>query len=147
MVDDEASGVTQAVRTETRTVTVAGHNQEVGALRDCADDFALHLAPTMNKLRMLPCEPRRRGFQDLRGLLVLDLLKSADRPVRPKSPTEQSSGCSFGDLADIGGRDVEERDPRVGGKDLGCGVEAPLPCPLDQPDDGPHRVQSSHQSQ
>jgi hypothetical protein len=30
---------------------------------------------------------------------------------------------------------------------LGGGVEAPLPCPLDQPNNGPHRSQSSHQSQ
>jgi hypothetical protein len=30
---------------------------------------------------------------------------------------------------------------------VGGGVEAPLPCALDQPDDDPHRVQSSHQSQ
>ena len=147
MVDDEASGVAQAVRTETRTVTVAGHNQEIDAVGDCSDNFALHPAPKMNKLRVLPSEPRCRGLQDLQGLLVRDLLKTADRPVRAKSPTEQSGGCRFGDLADIGGRDMEESDLRVGGKDLGGGVEAPLPCPLDQPDDGPHRVQSSHQSQ
>ena len=147
MVDDEASGVAQAVWTETRTVTVAGHNQEVDAVGDCSDDFALHPAPKMNKLSVLPSEPRCRGLQDLQGLLVRDLFKTADRPVRPKAPTEQSGGCSFGDLAHIGGRDVEESDPRVGGKDLGGGVEAPLPCPLDQPNDDPHRVQSSHQSQ
>ena len=147
VVDDEASGVAQAVRTETRTVTVAGHNQEVDVVGDCSDNFALHPAPKMNKLRVLPSEPRCRGFQDLQGLLVRDLLKTADRPVRPESPTEQSGGCRFSDLADIGGRDVEERDLRVGGNDVGGGVEAPLPCALDQPDDDPHRVQSSHQSQ
>jgi hypothetical protein len=127
------------VRTETRTVTVAGHNQEVDAVGDCFDNFALHPAPKMNKLRVLPSEPRCRGLQDLQGLLVRDLLKTADRPVRPKSPTEQSGGCRFGDLADIGGRDVQERDPRVGGNELDCCVEAPLPCSLDQPDDDPHR--------
>lgn len=61
MVDDEASGVAQAVRTKTRTVTVAGHNQEVDALGDCANNFALNPSPTMNKLRALPSEPRCRG--------------------------------------------------------------------------------------
>ena len=77
VVDDEASGVAQAVRTETRTVTVAGHNQKVDALGDCADDFALDPSPTMEKLRVLPSEPRCRGFQDLQGLLVRDLLETA----------------------------------------------------------------------
>ena len=52
----------QAVRTETRTVTVAGHNQEVDALDDCADNFALHSSPKMKKLGVLPSEPRCRGF-------------------------------------------------------------------------------------
>jgi len=147
VVDYEASGVAQAVRTETRTVTVAGHNQEVDALGDRGDNFALNPSPTMNKLRVLPFEQRCRGLQDLRGFLIRNLLKTADRPSRPKSPTEQSGGCGFGDLAHIGGRDMEESDPRVGGKDLGGSVEASLPRPLDQPDDGPHRLQSSHQSQ
>jgi hypothetical protein len=41
VVDDEASGVSQAVRTETRTVTVAGHNQKVDAVGDCSEHFAL----------------------------------------------------------------------------------------------------------
>jgi hypothetical protein len=139
--------VAQAVRTETRTVTVAGHNQEVDALGDCADDFALNPSPKMNKLRVLPSEPPSRGFQDLQGLLVRDFFETADRSVHAKSPTEQSGGCGFGDLTGIGGRDMEESDPRVRGKDLGGSVEAPLPCPLDQPNNGPHRAQSSHQSQ
>ena len=138
MVDDETSGVAQAVRTETRTVTVASHNQEVDALGDCADNFAFDPSPKMKKLSVVPSELRCRGFQDLQGLLVRDLLKTADRPVRPKSPTEQSGGCPFGDLADIRRRDVEERDARVGGNDPNGGIEAPLPCALDQPDDNPH---------
>jgi hypothetical protein len=129
VVDDEASGVAQAVWTETRTVTVAGHNQEVDAVGDCSDDFALHPAPKMNKLSVLPSEPRCRGLQDLQGLLVRDLFETADRPVRPKAPTEQSGGCSFGDLAHIGGRDVEESDPRVGGKDLGGGTGGTVTTP------------------
>jgi hypothetical protein len=62
VVDYEASGVAQAVRTETGTVTVAGHNQEVDALGDCGDNFALNPSPTMNKLGILPFEPRCRGF-------------------------------------------------------------------------------------
>ena len=147
VVDDEASGVAQAARTETRTVTVAGHNQKVDAFGDCADDFALNPSPTMKELRVLPSEPRCCGFQDLQGHLVRDLFETGCGRVPPESPTEQSGGCRFGDLADIGGRDVEERDLRVGGNDVGGGVEAPLPCALDQPDDDPHRVQSSHQSQ
>jgi len=138
VIDDEASGVAQTVRTETRTIAIARHNQEVYPIGDCADDLALYPSPTMNKLRILPSEPLCRGLQDLRGLLVRDLLEMAGGPVRPRSPTEQSRGCGFCDLADVGGRDVEERDLRVAGEDLGCGVEAPLPCPLDQPDDRPH---------
>ena len=98
MVDDEASGVAQAVRTETRTVTVVGHNQEVNALGDCSDDFALNPSPTMNKLSVLPSEPRCRGFQDLQGLLVRDLLEMADGPVRakarPSSPAVAASVTS-----------------------------------------------------
>jgi len=62
VVDDEASGVAQAVRTETRTVTVAGHNQEIDALGGCADNFALNPSPAMNKLRILSSEPRCRGL-------------------------------------------------------------------------------------
>jgi len=147
VVDDEASGGAQAVRTETRTITVASHNQELYPLCYCADDLALYPPPTMNKLRILPSEPRCRGLQDLQGLLVCNLLEMSGGSAHPKGPTEQSGGCRFGDLADIGGRDVEERDPRVGGKDPGGGIEAPLPCPLDQPDNGLHRAQSSHQSQ
>ncbi len=140
MVDDEASGVTQAVRTKTRTVTVASHNQEVHALGDRADNFALNPSPKMKKLSVLPSEPRCRGAQDLQGLLVRDLFETADGPVRPRSPPEQSGGCSFCDLADFGGRDVKEHDARVGGDDLGGGVETTLPCPLDQPNDDPHRL-------
>jgi hypothetical protein len=147
VVDNEASGMAQAVRTETRTVTVAGHNQDVDALGDCADNFALHSSPTMNKLSVLPSEPRCRGLQDLRGLLVRDFLETADGPVPPKGPTEQTGSCRFGDLTDIGGRDMKERDARVGGNDPNGRVEAPSPCALHQPDNGSHRLQSSHQSQ
>ncbi len=101
MVDDEASGVAQAVRTEPRTVPITGHNQKVDTLGDCADDFPLYSSPKMKKLNVLKSEPRFRGFQNLRRLEVLDLLEMADRPVSSDGPTEQSAGCRFGDLTDI----------------------------------------------
>ena len=140
VVDDEASGVTQAVRTETRTITIAGHNQEVDALGDRADDFALNPSPKMKKLSVRPSKPHCRGLQDRRGLLVRDILEMASRPVHPKAPAEQSGSCSFGDLADVGGRDVEQRNLRVGGNDLSGGVEAALPRALDQPHNDPHSL-------
>lgn len=59
--------------------------------------------------------------------------------MHAKRPTEQSSGCRFGDLADIGGRDVEESGPRVRRKDLDGGVQTPFACPLDQSDNDAHR--------
>ena len=101
VVDDEASGGAQAVRTETRTITVASHNQELYPLCYCADDLALYPPPTMNKLRILPSEPRCRGFQYLQGLLVLDLFETSDRVLRdvPLRRTltcgvhTQGSGC------------------------------------------------------
>ncbi len=138
VVDDEASDVAQAVRTKTRTITISGHNQEIDVLGDDAEDFALHPSPTMNKLRVLTSEPPCRGFEDLQGLLIRHLVELADGAVRPKGPTEQSGACHVADLTDLGGRDVEERDLRAGGNDLSGGVETPLPCSLDQPDDGPH---------
>jgi hypothetical protein len=62
VVDDEAGGMAQAVRTKARTVTVASHNQEVDALGDCADNLALNPSPAMDKFSVLPSEPRCRGF-------------------------------------------------------------------------------------
>ena len=129
VVDDEASGVAQAVRTKTRTVTVAGRNQKVDALGDRADNFALNPPPKMEELSVLSSEPRCRGFQDLQSLLVRDLFETADRPVRPRSPPEQSGGCGFGDLADIGGRDVKERDTGVGGRIWAAASRQPCHVP------------------
>lgn len=102
VVDYEASGVAQTARTETRAVTVARQHQEINALGDCAEDFALNAPPKMNKLRVLCSELRCRGLQDLQGLLVRDLFETADRPASAKSPTEQSGGCGLSALAYIG---------------------------------------------
>ena len=71
------------------------------ALGGCADNFALNPSPKMKKLSVLPSEPRCRGFQDLQGLLVLDLFETSDRVLRdvPLRRTltcgvhTQGSGC------------------------------------------------------
>ena len=115
VVDDEAGGMAQAVRTETRTITITSHNQEVYAVGGSADDLALDPSPTMNKLRILPSEPLCCGLQDLQGLLVRDHLEVASGPVGPKSPTEQAGGRALGDLVDVRGRDMRRaRRPRRG---------------------------------
>jgi hypothetical protein len=147
VVDYEAGHVAEAVRTETRAIAVAGDNQEVDPLGDGAQDLALYSSVTTKKLRVLSSQPRGRGLQDFGCHVVRDLFETARGLVSLKGATEESRGCRRGELADIGGRYVEQRDPRVGGDDVGSGIEAPLPRALDQPDDDPHRTQSSHQFQ
>jgi len=138
VVDDETRGVAQAVRAETRTVTVAGHHQKVGALGDCSHNFALEPSPTMEELRVISSEPPRCGGQDLRGSPVREVLEAGGGPVPLEGAPEKAGGCSLGDIADIGRRDVEERDLRSWGDDFCGSVDAALPCPLNQPDNDPH---------
>jgi hypothetical protein len=65
MVDDKPGRGTQAVRTQTRVVSVAGHHQQVDLLGDRPNDFALDPSPTMEELRILTAEPRRGGGEQL----------------------------------------------------------------------------------
>ncbi len=139
MVHDEAGGVAQAVRAEARPVTVTCRHQQVNAPGNYDDNFTLDPAATMEQPDVLPPEPCRRGGEDRRSLLVLDVSKTAARTVPRQGPPEQPSRSRFGHFAHIGGRDVQERDLSVRGDDLGGSVDAALPCPLDDPDHDPHR--------
>ncbi|HUZ21059.1 MAG TPA: hypothetical protein VMU75_10870 [Acidimicrobiales bacterium] len=133
MVDDEAGRGTQAARAETRAVAVARDHEKVDTLGDCADHFALDPSSAMEKLHPLSSKPRGPRDEDLRGRLVGGLLVVVTGHVPRKHPPEQSGGCRFGDLGDVGGCDVKERDVRVGRKVPDGGGEASLPGSLDQP--------------
>ncbi len=87
MVHDEASGVAQAVGTKTRAFAIAGNNQEINALSDRADNFALNPSPKMKELGVLSSKQRCRSLKDLQSLPVRDLFEMAAGPLRAKDPT------------------------------------------------------------
>jgi len=64
----------------------------------------------MQKLDVLPTQPRRRRGQDAQGRLVCGFLDEARGFVPGEGAPEQSAGRRFDDLADIGRRDVEQGD-------------------------------------
>ena len=90
MVDDEPGCMTQAVRTETRAIAVAGRHQEVDVLGDRPDHLSLHSSPEVELLGILATEPRRTGSQQLQGCLVRNVFHSRGRPSPGANTTQQA---------------------------------------------------------
>jgi len=109
VVDNEPGGRAQAVRTQTGVVAVAGHDQQVDILGDCANDFTLDPSPTLEELRILTAQPRCGVGEQLRCGVVGNVLEGASGSASREPPEQPGRGC-VGKSGDVGGGDVEESD-------------------------------------
>ena len=114
MVDDEASGVAQAVGAQTRAVTIARHHEEVDVLGEDGDDFALGPSPTVDELGVLAPEPFGRGDQELQSPVARAFLGAARGSVPRKTASQKPGGRRGSDFIDVGRLDVNQGDLHIG---------------------------------
>ena len=139
VVDDEASGVAQAVRTKTANGHRRGLQPRDRRPRRLRQQLRAQPVPDDEEA---PYSPVRATLP--RAFRISEASSSATsskwpvglcaRKARPSNPAVAASVISLTSE----GVTWRRQDLRVGGKNLGGTVEAALPCALDQPDDNPH---------
>ncbi len=101
MVDHETRRVPQAVRAETRAVSVARHHKEVHVSGDGGNDLALGAALSVKELGVRPPEPPRRSGQDVQSRLVSDFAGGRPGFVPGKGASQKARRGRLRDLVDI----------------------------------------------
>jgi hypothetical protein len=134
VVDDEARGRREAVRSEPVAVAVAGADQQVGA-DGCLHDLVFHAAvavqacsgaaePVGGDIEKLGSSGRGEGIQVTAGV------------VSGGTPTaEQPEERAMSDVSSLVVGDVEQDDPRLIRDPGASGVDAGRPRSLGDPDD------------
>src|ERR1022692_2814682 len=138
VVDNESSGVPDALWPESGVVAVACHDEHVNPAGHRADDLAFDASTPAEQLSIRVAETRGGVSEQFRRFVIRHVVVAAGRlPPREAAP-EQSDGGRIGRVGHVRGRDVEQGESRIGGKVLDGSVDAPLPGSLDHPDHNAH---------
>ncbi len=139
MVDDKAGRVTEASGAEPRVVTIARDDEHIDARCDRLQDLTLDAPTPADQLSVGSAKASRSGGKQLGRLALGDVVIAGRRLPSGKAAPEQSSGSGAGSLGDVRRRDMQQREPRIGGEALLRGVNAAFPGSLDHPEHDMHR--------
>jgi hypothetical protein len=139
VVDHKAGGVAEALRAKARPVPVSRQDKQVNSVGDGVDDFTFRAPAALQPLDALPAEAFCSRSKDGLARFVLGSLKTQGLPVALQRPPEQAGEGGFGEFFSVSGAHVEEGHVGVGRQCSVGGIDAALPGPLNEPDDGSHR--------